>query len=58
MITEHGKPAAYLIDVETFEAKEKRMQLLEGLARGEKAFSEGRVMSNTDAKKKMSRWLK
>ncbi len=58
MITEHGKPAAYLIDVETFEAKEKRMQLLEGLARGEKAFSEGRVISNTDAKKKMSRWLK
>ena len=51
MITEHGKPAAYLIDVETFEAKEKRMQLLEGLARGEKAFSEGRVISNTDAKK-------
>ena len=22
MITEHGKPAAYLVDVETFEAKE------------------------------------
>lgn len=58
MITEHGKPAAYLIDVESFEAKEKRMRLLEGLARGEKAFSEGRVLSNPEAKKKMSRWLK
>lgn len=58
MITEHGKPAAYLIDVESFEANRKRMQLLEGLARGEKAFSEGRVLSNTEAKKKMSRWLK
>ena len=57
MITEHGKPAAYLIDVETFEAKAKRMQLLEGLARGEKAFSEGRVLSNSEAKE-MSRWLK
>ena len=58
MITEHGKPAAYLIDVESFEAIEKRMRLLEGLARGEKAFSEGRILSNLEAKKKMSRWLK
>jgi prevent-host-death family protein len=58
MITEHGKPAAYLVDVETFEAMKKRMLLLEGLARGEKAFSEGRVLSQADAKKKMSRWLK
>lgn len=34
------------------------MQLLEGLARGEKAFSEGRILSNTEAKNKLSRWLK
>lgn len=58
MITEHGRPAAYLIDVDTFEKRERRMLLLEGLARGEKAFSEGRVLGNTEAKKKMSRWLK
>jgi len=58
MITEHGKPAAYLVDVESFEANSRRMQLLEGLARGEKAFSEGRVLSHAEAKKKMSRWLK
>jgi prevent-host-death family protein len=58
LITEHGKPAAYLIDVETFEAKEKRMKLLEGLARGEKAFAEGRILSQSEAKRKMSRWLK
>lgn len=57
MITEHGKPAAYLVDVETFESRERRMELLEGLARGEKAFSEGRVFSHSDAKKKMKRWL-
>jgi hypothetical protein len=38
--------------------QEKRMALLEGLARGEKAFSEGRVCSHGDAKKRMKRWLK
>jgi len=58
MITEHGKPAAYLVDVQTFESQSKRMQLLEGLARGEKAFSEGRVLTNQEAKKKLGRWLK
>lgn len=58
MITEHGKPAAYLVDIESFEAKEIRMRLLEGLVRGEKAFSEGRIVSHPKAKKKMSRWLK
>mgnify|MGYP000948350896 CR=1 FL=1 len=58
MITEHGMPAAYLMDVESFEAREKRMELLEGLARGEKAFSEGRILSNQEAKIRMKRWLK
>lgn len=58
MITEHGMPAAYLMDVESFEAREKRMELLEGLARGEKAFSEGRILSNQEAKSRMKRWLK
>ena len=32
LITEHGKPAAYLVDVESFEANQKRMNLLEGIA--------------------------
>jgi len=58
MITEHGKPAAYLIDVQSFETKEKRLRLLEGLARGEKAYSEGRVLTQSEAKMKMARWLK
>ena len=58
LITEHGKPAAYLLDVESFNSNKKRMELLEGLARGEKAFSEGRILSNHEAKNKMHRWLK
>ena len=58
LITEHGKPAAYLLDVESFHSNKKRMELLEGLARGEKAFSEGRILSNHEAKNKMKRWLK
>ncbi len=57
LITEHGKPAAYLIDVGTFESLQNRMQILEGIARGEKAVQEGRVLTHTQAKRKMRRWL-
>ena len=57
LITEHGKPAAYLVDVRTFETLQNRMRILEGIARGEKAIQEGRVLTHTQAKRKMRRWL-
>ena len=58
LITQHGLPSAYLLDVETYELLQKRMRLLEGIARGEKAIEEGRTVSNTKAKQRMARWLK
>ena len=57
LITERGKPAAYLIDVQTFQEITRRAELLEGLARGEAAINEGRVVSQKEAKKRMERWL-
>lgn len=58
LITQHGLPSAYLVDVETFERLQQRMNMLEGIARGEKAIEEGRVVRHAEAKKRMSRWLK
>lgn len=58
LITEHGVPSAYLVDVETYEAQQRRMGLLEGIARGEKAIEEGRTLSHAQAEKRMERWLK
>ncbi|MEX0660871.1 MAG: type II toxin-antitoxin system prevent-host-death family antitoxin [Balneolaceae bacterium] len=58
LITEHGKPSAYLVDVDHFDAIQKKLTLLEGLARGEKAILEDRIISNKEAKKRMARWLK
>lgn len=58
LITQHGVPSAYLIDVETFERLQQRMHVLEGIARGEMAVAEGRVMSHTDARARLGRWLK
>ena len=58
LITEHGQPSAYLVDVEDFEFMQSRMRILEGVARGETAVLECRTYSQAEAKKVMSRWLK
>ncbi len=58
LITQHGLPSAYLVDVETFELLQQRMAVLEGIARGEMAVAEGRVLSHAEAKSRMARWLK
>ena len=57
LITEHGKPSAYLVDFEDFELLQRRMQILEGIARGESAALEGRTLSHAKAKNKMKKWL-
>ena len=58
LITQHGLPSAYLIDVESYEQLQGRMKLLEGIARGERAVGEGRTLSHEEARARMSRWLK
>ena len=57
LITEHGKPSAYLVDVDSFEFMQNRMQILEGIARGERAVLEKRTYTQNEAKRKMEKWL-
>jgi len=58
LITQHGLPSAYLVDVASYELMRKRMRLLEGIARGEKVVEEGRTLSQAQAKQRLGRWLK
>ena len=58
LITQYGRPAAYLVDVDTFVSMQSRIELLEGIARGEKAILEQRIVTRDEAKQRMSRWLK
>jgi prevent-host-death family protein len=37
LITQHGRPAAYLVDVEEYERLQRKVGILEIIARGEKA---------------------
>lgn len=58
LITEHGRPSAYIVDVDSFERERERLKLLEGLARGEEAIRSGRTLKQTEAKKRLKKWLK
>ena len=58
LITEHGQPSAYLVDVQDYEFMQRRIQILEGIAKGEKAILESRIYTNKQAKEKASKWLK
>ncbi len=57
LITEHGRPSAYLVDVDSYEFNTNRMKILEGIARGERAIFEKRTFSQVEAKRKMKKWL-
>jgi prevent-host-death family protein len=57
LITQHGIPTAYLVDVVTFEALQNRLRLLEGIARGERAIQERRISTHVQAKQRLRRWL-
>ncbi len=58
LITQHGLPAAYLVDIQSYEELHSRIVILEGIARGEAAIRDGRVLSHEQARKQMKRWLK
>nr|WP_233095166.1 type II toxin-antitoxin system prevent-host-death family antitoxin [Alteromonas sp. IB21] len=58
LITEHGQQSAYLVDVDDYEMMQKRMSILEGIAKGEQAIRNDDVLTNLQAKEKMDKWLK
>jgi len=58
LITEHGQPSAYLVDVQDYEMMQNRMEILDGLAKGEMAILENRIYTQAEAKDKMSKWLR
>ena len=58
LITEHGRPSAYLVDVEDYSQTQQRLRVLEGIALGERSIKNGKTLSTDEAKERMSKWLK
>jgi prevent-host-death family protein len=58
LITQHGLPSAVLMDVESYRRQQERMAILEGIARGEMAVADDRLLSHDEAIARLQRWLK
>ena len=60
LITEHGQPSAYLVDVEDYEFTQRRLRLLEAITRGEQDILEQRTQSHDEVtnelQNKIARW--
>lgn len=58
LITEHGEPSAYLVDVQDYEFMQRRLAMLEALSKGERAILNKRTLTHAQARKRMEKWLK
>ncbi len=57
VITERGRATAVMMGIDCYDAMQTRLELLEGVARGERAIREGRVISHAAATRRLRRWL-
>ena len=55
---EHDQPPGYLVDLPDDEIMQRRLKLLEGLSRGERAVRERKTCTHAEARERMSKWLK
>ena len=56
VITEHGRAAAVLLDIATYEALTRRADILKGIEEGERAFAEGRTATWDEVKSDLAKW--
>ncbi len=56
VITEHGRAAAVLMDVASYEAMTRRFEILKGIEEGERHIAEGRTVSWEEAKPELRQW--
>ena len=56
IITEHGRAAAVLLDVASYEAITRRYEILKGIEEGERDIAEGRTLNWEDAKAELRKW--
>ena len=58
LITQYGKPAAYLLDPNYYQALLARLTVYEKIAVGEKQIREGKTFSQQQVEERLSKWLK
>lgn len=58
MVTEHGREAAVMVDVATWNTLQKRLEILDLVAKGVADLRAGRVVSQEDAELRLARFAR
>ncbi len=53
LITQHGRAAAVMMDIESYELMQRRMEIMEAIAQGERALAEGRMIPHETVMKEL-----
>ena len=56
VITEHGRAAAVLMDIASYEALTRRFEILKGIEAGEQDIAAGRTLTWEEAKVELRKW--
>ena len=57
LITQNGHSAVFLVDVEVYQNQQRKLHLLEQIAKGEREIIEGKGLSQANVEKKVKGWL-
>ncbi len=56
VITEHGRAAAVLLDIASYEAMTRRFEILSGIEEGERDIAEGRTLTGEQGREELRKW--
>lgn len=56
LITQNGHSAVMIVDVESYQAQQKKLHILELIARGEREILQGKGIPHSEAVKKIRAW--
>lgn len=56
LVTQKGRSAALIVDVEEYQRQQRRLIILEKIARGERDILEGKGISHAQLKAEVARW--
>ncbi len=56
LVTQNGHSAVVIMDVESYQNQQRKLHLLEEIAKGEREILHGRGITHSDAIKKIKSW--
>ena len=58
LITQNGHSAALIVDVEAYQAQQRKLHIYEEIAKGERDIAVGRSLSGAEVRRRVKDWLR